>query len=192
MIEPIPFVPVVRDSHGGGRAPRDRLDRQAQSEGEVKGSLWQRPLSYYWLKRGAGSVDHEVLMFVTLAGWLIRDTIPAHLRGAVLEAWLVHVRSLLDFFHPRPNPHRTDVLATDFLPDKAEWEAALPRLTQAGEQRRADLDKLLAHISYTRHKRDSDWSTADYEMIRCRLDLFFKHLPKRRRRWFKGSARLFV
>jgi hypothetical protein len=108
----------------------------------------------------------------------------------MLEAWLVHIRNLLDFFHPRGKSYPDDVEATDFFYDPSSWEAMLPALTAAEEERRTDINKLLAHISNIRHLRDSDWSVAEHAVICRRLDLFFTHLPKRRRGWFPRTQKL--
>src|SRR5437762_5482408 len=44
-------------------------------------------------------------------------------RNAILESFTIHARGLIQFFFPK-QPRRDDMLAADFLPSVAAWEAA--------------------------------------------------------------------
>jgi len=144
------------------------------------------------LRRAARHVDHEMEMVLGTGERLRR---PAEagadplLRRALLEAWGVHYRALLEFFHPAKGTRPDVILAEHYFRDPAIWNRLAPRLTKRQARRREALHIMLAHLSYRRHPRLTRWSVADHELIRLRVRLFFNRLPARRRRWFPQTAR---
>jgi hypothetical protein len=128
-------------------------------------------------------VDYEVARLMQCAAYLVHPDSEGDpfLRAAVLEAWAVHLRCLLEFFHPtRPDTLR----AEHYVADVDQWRQACPRLTKRERARRKALHRLLAHLEIGRDARKSRWSLRDHEIVTRRLHLFLAHLPPRRRSWF--------
>jgi|SRR5690242_18504009 len=104
-------------------------------------------------------------------------------RKTVLESWLVHVRSLMQFFQAQ-RMYKDDVLARDYLSDPMKWTGRGFEAS-AKERRRLDnISKFVAHISYARNRRQATWRMADQHMVVQRLDAWLALLQPRRRGWF--------
>lgn len=142
------------------------------------------------MRKATVHVDYECCMLFETArkldAW--RGTRPATAREAierkaVLESWLVHVRSLMQFFQAQ-RKYDDDVLARDYLRDPHSW-------TERGfkpnvkERRRLDsISKFVAHVSYARNRRQATWRMADQEMVVGRLAAWLTLLSPRRTLWF--------
>jgi hypothetical protein len=110
------------------------------------------------------------------------------IRRAILESWGVHLRCLIEFFHPK----RKDVLrAEHYVADVAGWYRACPKFNKREQRRQKALHELLAHIAIGRDARKSHWSEADHKIVTRRVPLFLAHLTARRLRWFPDAARFF-
>ncbi len=73
-----------------------------------------------------------------------------------LESFLLHYRNLRDFLCPNlteKGPPRDNVLASDFLDSEAPQHTSAPTMLCTDRTR---INKLLAHISYTRKKYKSE------------------------------------
>ena len=69
----------------------------------------------------------------------------------VLEAFLVHTRNLIDFFHGDPTKARDDdMVAQDFLPPSTDWPSICPPFPLDLEDTRTAVHKLVAHLTYAR------------------------------------------
>lgn len=144
--------------------------------------------SRYRLKKAAGHVDYEVWMLGKAAETLSRGAGPDEIAArALLEAWCLHLRNLVEFFHPK----RSDVVkAEDFVRDANAWRSALPPLSARDKRRQKALHTLLAHLTYERYVRSSNWSARDQEAVLRRLRLFLRHLSDARRKWFPRTSEL--
>jgi len=141
------------------------------------------------LRRGAGDVDYEIDMLMQMAKRLNRTNSGGPIaQAAYLESWAVHLRCLIEFFHPT----RNDTLrAEHYVSDPAAWAKACPELNRREERRRKALHELLAHIEITRDARKSNWSSADHRIATRRIAVFLGHLPKRRLSWFARARSWF-
>lgn len=103
------------------------------------------------LRSAAGTVEYEFRMF--LVGITALDRAPTwEEQNLVLEALLVHARNLRDFFqvHGRSD----DILARDFVVQMPS--TSMPYLRSRSCRRR--LNRLLAHLSYSRSRLSRDWN----------------------------------
>ena len=87
------------------------------------------------------AVAHAMASGMSTGGWLT---------NALLEAFVIHFRALVDFFYPPPQRKPDDVLATDFFVDPTEWERMRPPLTDELKRGRARAHKEVAHLTYAR------------------------------------------
>jgi len=145
------------------------------------------------VRAGAKHVDAEIDMLVRTAEYLRHPTRhgATHdytIRRAILESWAIHLRCLIEFFHPK----RTDVLrAEHYVADAVEWLRTCPKLNKQEQRRQKALHELLAHIAIGRDARKSRWSEADHRIVTRRIPLFLAHLTSRRRSWFPEATHLF-
>ena len=102
----------------------------------------------------------------------------------VLEGFLLHARVLRDFL-VKKNPKLDDVLAEHFLEEPLPYLGPLPYL----EEHRERLNKLLAHLTYTRREYEKRWDVAK---IHTEIDRawreFLDVLPEKTRQWFALST----
>jgi len=150
--------------------------------------------SRHQLRSGADDVDAEIDMLMRTADCLRSPprqggTHDQTMRRAMLESWAIHLRCLIEFFHPK----RTDVLrAEHYVADTRNWLRACPKLNKRERRRQKALHELLAHISIGRDARKSRWSEADHRIVTRRIPVFLAHLPSRRRGWFPKANRFFT
>src|SRR5688572_9513399 len=134
------------------------------------------------LRRGAADVDYEIDMLMSMAERLSAPPASSDRadRAAYLESWGIHLRCLIEFFHPT----RADTLrAEHFVTDPAVWAKACPALTKREKKRKKALHELLTHIAITRDARKSRWSARDHVIAARRIDLFLDKLTSRRLAW---------
>jgi hypothetical protein len=116
------------------------------------------------------------------------------LESALLESFLLHARSLRDFFYSDRKTFKDDVLAGDFFDDPDHWRKVRPLLGPHLSVSRGRLNKALAHLSYERielSEADRLWDvkTIDTELEVVK-DAFLAALPVERRQWFFGPAEI--
>ena len=141
--------------------------------------------SQHQLRTGAKHIDAEIDMLMRAAQYLRHPT--AHgathdytVRRAILESWGLHLRCLIEFFHPK----RTDVLrAEHYVADLLRWQQDCPKLNKREQRRQKALHELLAHLAIGRDARKSRWSERDHRIVTRRIPLFLAHLSTRRRRY---------
>lgn len=139
------------------------------------------------LLKGAQHANYEIAMLLDTEARLRglpssgADTI---LQRALIESWAVHLRALIEFFHPRLRPYADTVLAEWYVTDRARWHRALPKLTERERLRRQALHRHLAHISFLRDARKTRWSSSDHRIVTRRLSMFKEHLDRHYRRVF--------
>lgn len=115
----------------------------------------------------------------------------AIIRKAILEAWAVHLRCLIEFFYP--NLRRNDVLrARDYVLDPTAWYHGLPKLNARERRRLKALHELLAHLAIARDARKSRWSERDHRIIARRIPIFLRNVGPKRQKWFPHAAAWFA
>jgi hypothetical protein len=108
------------------------------------------------LREASGHLQYEVWMFMETAALLARDTgLPVIIRNALLEAFTVHARVLLDVFYPSSS-RDDDVLAADFFDDPLTWARQRPRMTPALRRVDTRVGKEVAHLTYARNTVTAD------------------------------------
>jgi hypothetical protein len=104
-----------------------------------------------------------------------------------LESFLLHFRNLRAFLCPSLQfPRRDDVIASDFLGARQAEDVARPGVLG---RRKKKIDRLLAHISYSREgyvKRGAKAWPAPSMLAEMQSALreFLERLPTERRGWF--------
>jgi hypothetical protein len=144
------------------------------------------------LKKGAVHANYEIGMLLDTAQVLSLEDQNADvtIRRALLESWLLHIRGVIEFFHPGPKADPDTVRAEWYVASIANWEKALPKLNKRERARRKALHKHLAHISYLRDARRTRWSSNDHRIVTRRLELLDRHLATKYRQTFTELVRL--
>ncbi|MBN1361919.1 MAG: hypothetical protein JW993_15085 [Sedimentisphaerales bacterium] len=111
--------------------------------------------------RGASkALYYELLMLDATARALSpRTTHEPHVGNAILESFLVHARNLIDFLY-LPKGGADDILAGDFFEKHDDWRRLRPKESAALKVAKKKMNKLLAHLTYSRLKTgetDSKW-----------------------------------
>lgn len=97
--------------------------------------------------------------------------------NALLESFLIHSRSLIDFLYVK-GQYEDDLLAAHFFNNPVEWEKIRPVLPDFLKQTKERTHKKLAHLTFTRLEDKEGW-----EFIRIRKEIykvfreFFKKVP---------------
>lgn len=102
---------------------------------------------------------HELVR--AFAGMIRFQNMPRFVNNALVESHAIHLRNLIDFLYPT-NPHITDVIAADFLPEKP-WNAIIGDLPKELEKMRVRSNKEVAHLSTLRRKTgnpEKQWPVA--------------------------------
>jgi hypothetical protein len=129
-------------------------------------------------------VAYEVSMLKWTRDMLARGGIGIPLRYALIESWVVHLRTLVEFLCPR-RPRDNDVIAADFFDDPEEWGRTRPSLSESLESLReawVRADKELAHLT-TNRKGPEDpskgWAVHDLtDDLLCMLRKFSEKASK--------------
>lgn len=88
----------------------------------------------------------------------------------IREACLIHARVLVDFFYPRNNIRKDDVIVTDYLPG---WAVNKPDWV---EDYRTQVDWQLAHLTMNRVPMPP-WTKDHLMHIKGLIDQFLRDLP---------------
>ncbi len=108
----------------------------------------------------------------------------ARLLNALLEALVIHYRSLLDFFYPGEHPRPDDMIAHDYFDEPKQWEQVRlePPTTLTAERTRAH--KEIAHLTYARLDVTPDAKGWNHVQIRRHFEaifaIFVHHVPTAR------------
>jgi hypothetical protein len=146
--------------------------------------------SRHHLRKGAKHANYEMGMLHDTAAQLqAMPLVTGIRRAALLESWALHLRNLIEFFHPTSATKPDTVRAEWYVEDPLRWANDLPALKPAEVAKRRALHKLLAHISYLRDARTSRWSMRHHGIVTRRLRLFYAHLSLRRQHWFTRAPR---
>jgi len=112
------------------------------------------------LRSASDALYYELLMLDVTAKVLSSEaTRGSSLGGAILESFLVHLRNMIDFLY-LPKCNKDDILAEDFFADPEDWMKLHPKQGMILKAAKKRINKLLAHLTYSRLKlidADSDW-----------------------------------
>jgi len=140
------------------------------------------------------SIDHlyyELEMLFFMREWLVSPNAAEReliINNALIEAFLIHARSLTAFLHYPPNPkYPHDVTAEHYVADVEEWRRArgpMPELLQDVTKRTG---QEIAHLTTKRHPAGSAkkaWSPQEITLaLTPRLKAFVDHVPPPRIDW---------
>jgi len=138
-----------------------------------------------------GSLFHEARMLNQAAARCTEPTGERDLETYVLntmaiECFLVHFRNLRDFLYPDADTadNRDNVIARDYhsgwLKTDRDWKPC-------SRNERNRVNKLLAHISYSRGDLDHGWPIkAMWQQMMQGLAEFIRSLPAEGQEWFKA------
>ena len=117
------------------------------------------------------------------------------LENCISDAFLIYIRCLRDFFcGSRDSRKHNDAHAEDYVKEPEKWHANRPNMDYIEDhERKNKLDKLLAHLSYSRAeyaaKRDTQWDLRKMEKeILESWKFFLQCLPDERRKWFSDPG----
>lgn len=89
------------------------------------------------------------------------DTLLWCRHNALLEAFLIHARALIDFLYPPQASDKDDVFARHFLDNPSTWSRKRSRIPPLLKSVRDRANKEVAHLTYTRVSigpEDKRWS----------------------------------
>ena len=96
--------------------------------------------------------------------------------NAVLDAFLIRARMLIDFFYKSRSNHDDDVLAVEYFSSQAEWKSAIGEITSLLKEVKEDVHISVAHLSHARSKRN--WPTQQiYAELSQTIDSFLNNIP---------------
>jgi hypothetical protein len=118
-----------------------------------------------------------------LSADVYRQTDPS-LHNALLTAFGVHARNLLDFFYPPKALKPDDMISNDYYDNPSDWELQRPPMTEALKELREQVNKLNAHLTYQRiewgnEKKWWKWTQA-HQDLQTVLNTFLKSVPPQR------------
>lgn len=104
------------------------------------------------LRAASEHLHYEVSMLIGTAQILALGVIgPGVLHNALVEAFVIHLRVVLEFLHPS-GAKRDDVIAHDFFEDPNVWRRARPLMSDALAKARDRAGAEMAHLTYARLK----------------------------------------
>ena len=138
-----------------------------------------------------GSLFYEALMMQEAAARCVEPTGKRSLQKDVpynmaIECFLVHFRNLRDFLYPddKVQAESDNVVAFDY---DSNWAKTDKDWKDCSSDERRRINKLLAHISYSRRELAHRWPINDMrQRIMQRLAAFIRCLPASRQEWFKN------
>ncbi len=146
------------------------------------------------LDKISAAVSYEIVMLRGAAAAFSGIAVSQHvLNNLALEGFLLHLRSLRDFFYGKStNPD--DVLAADFFQELNKWQTVRPPLAVVIDEKRDRLNKQLAHLSYARLSYQKSWGDINQmalEVVKT-TEVFLQFLPQEKatwfRRWYDGAS----
>jgi hypothetical protein len=140
------------------------------------------------------SIEHlyyELEMLFFMGEWLLSPSAADReliVKNALIEAFLIHARSLTAFLHDRPNPrYPNDVTAEHYVADVDQWRARRGPVPDVLEVLRKRTGQEIAHLTTLRHPTGSPekaWSPQEIiDALRPRLKAFVDEVPPQRIDW---------
>lgn len=111
--------------------------------------------------------------------------------NALLDSFLLHARVLFDFYCKSPSFRKDqdgdpdDVSAQQFFDDPSAWQKICQTLFPVVRNLQPELNKHLAHLTYTRLKKKIQWDITDiFKEFDEAWSKLMETLPTQRRAWF--------
>jgi hypothetical protein len=123
-------------------------------------------------------LKYEVWMLWSLVNILAIDNQGTGvIHNALLESFLIHARILIEFLY-KNEPHKDTVRASQYFTPDSLWESIRPPQTELLKETEKDAHKLLAHLTYTRLERKTQWPYIKIaDDIEAVLHVFRENLP---------------
>ncbi len=120
---------------------------------------------------------YEVWMLYGVTQMLQRGTTNLYIYNALLESFVVHASTILDFFYkPQINPN--EAKAVHYVSDPREWEKVLLPYNQHFKEFNVKRNQWVMHLSYKRldvKPQDKRWGAFKItEQIRALFDEFLR------------------
>ena len=135
------------------------------------------------LKSGASTIAYEIRMLLVGYKVIARTTPATKEHTLALEAFLIHVRNLLEFFGKKTD---SDTIQTRHFVDQLP-PVDMPYLRSNGKR----LHKMLAHPSYSRPRLKKPWQVDDIASeLRTAMSAFLDRLEEEhpgRSAWFEDT-----
>jgi hypothetical protein len=145
------------------------------------------------LKRASAHLHYELWMLTCTANGLGSGIATGGwLSNALLESFVVHVRSLSDFLYAEAKKP-DDVLAGDYLPT-GQWVKVRPPESELLKRARVRAHKEIVHLTYERLNVTPDtkpWAFVEIaKAIHSVFEVFSQHVPKHllSEEWTRGQA----
>jgi hypothetical protein len=140
--------------------------------------------------------SYEWGMFTTLANGLSSGVFGENnpLGDAVIDSFILHTKTLMDFFYSKDNPRPDQVIAEDFFPSPETWQELRPKKTElikAVEARMAEarIAQESARLTYTKQDTipgDRLWYLIPIiNELSNVFNIFFQNIPDRLSREFR-------
>ncbi len=134
------------------------------------------------LQNASHHLHYEIWMLTSLANGIgsgIAGQGP--IANALLESFVIHVRTLMDFLY-NDSPQPDDVIAEDYFSSPDEWRKVRPELTELLKSSKRRAGKEVAHLTYAR--LDVTPETKPWAFIQIAnelsaiINMFLQHVPK--------------
>jgi hypothetical protein len=102
---------------------------------------------------------------------------PIH--NAFINSFAVHVRNLVDFLYEPKGETKSDaILAEHYLSSGQDWTKIRPTLTKKLKDAKIRCDKQVAHLTYTRQKKEAWDFVGIVRELHCPLSLFMDSIDR--------------
>jgi hypothetical protein len=103
------------------------------------------------LIKASDALAYEVWMFQSLASVMhTGSNLPRVMKNALLEAFLVHTRNLIDFLYSKKGTKPDDIVIDDFYGVAPHLQTALPAKSEALIYIEPRINKFVSHLTYKR------------------------------------------
>ena len=134
------------------------------------------------LQNASDHLHYEIWMLTSLANGIGSGVAgQGPIANALLESFIIHVRTLMDFLY-NDNPQPDDVIAEDYFSSPDEWRKVRPELTDLLKSSKRRAGKEVAHLTYAR--LDVTPETKPWAFIQIAnelsaiINIFLQHVPK--------------
>ena len=151
---------------------------------------WSSPLSDGdLLKYSADHVAYEVEMFFTVGQSVLHNAWATPNDRALLESFIVHLRSLMDFLYPTSGLKPTDIIAAYYFKEKSSWQATPSRIAVGGAGSGAQATRTPDHRAcYRRPSVENQGSSSRNAPASCDVHNCGVSGPARSRRGARDST----
>lgn len=144
-----------------------------------------RRITNYTLKKASEHVFYEIWMLYN-AAMILKTTTDQLSKNILLESFAIHARNSFDFFYPKKHFASSDILVTDYLINKKNYNRQKTKKKILKYLVRK-ADKQIAHLTYTRNKynqKTKGWYFKDIsDKFKPTVTAFFNNLSENRKKW---------